>query len=200
MPEDDVVAGVLALLPAHQGHFRLESNHHGALWLDLERLCFRPQPVRRLAVQLAARLAPHQVQMVCGPLVDGAFVALMVAEELGVPFIYAQQGPAPAPASGLYPLAYAIPPALRAEVPGKRVAIVNDVVNAGSAVRGTLVDLKACGGQPVVLGALAVLGLPAARLAAEASMALETLAALPGTIWTPAECPLCAQGIPLTAP
>jgi hypothetical protein len=37
---------------------------------------------------------------------------------------------------------YRIPPALRSQVRGKRVAIVNDVINAGSAVRGTFLDLR----------------------------------------------------------
>src|SRR5262245_33475515 len=44
------------LLARRTGHFRLESGHHGDLWLDLERLCLRPEPVQRLAAALAKRL------------------------------------------------------------------------------------------------------------------------------------------------
>jgi orotate phosphoribosyltransferase len=82
-------------------------------------------------------------------------------------------------------------------VQGRRVAVVNDVINAGSAVRGTLADLVQCGAVPVVVGTLAVLGTAAPRLAAAAGVALETLATLPSEIWTPADCPLCARDVPL---
>jgi len=77
------------------------------------------------------------------------------------------------------------------------VAIVNDVINAGSAVRGTLSDLEACAARPVAIGTLLVLGSSASRIAADRGVALETLAALPNNIWTPAECPLCLRGVPL---
>jgi len=189
---------VIALMPARRGHFLLESGHHGDLWLDLELLCLSPGPVRRLAARVAARLAPYEVDAVCGPLVEGAFVTLMVAEALGVPFTYAERFPDPK-RDALFPVDYRIPRALRARVRDKRVAIVNDVINAGSAVRGALMDLAACGARPVAIGTLLVLGSAAARLAADRGIALETLAALPNNLWTPAECPLCVRGVPLVS-
>lgn len=187
---------VIALMPARRGHFLLESGHHGDLWLDLELLCLDPGPVRRLAARVAARLAPYDIDVVCGPLVEGAFVALMVASELGVPFSYSERFPNPETAA-LFPIDYRVPRALRAQVRGKRVAIVNDVINAGSAVRGTLTDLEACAARPVAIGTLLVLGSSASRIAADRGVALETLASLPNNIWTPAECPLCARRVPL---
>ena len=189
---------VARLLPARRGHFLLESGHHGDLWLDLETLCLDPAPVRALARRLGDRLRRHRPEMVCGPLVEGAFVGLMTAEHLALPFTYAE--PRRAASEGLFPVAYRLPPALRARVEGRRVAVVNDVVNAGSAVRGTLSDLRACGAHPVVIGTLAVLGSAAQRLAHDEDVALEHLAALANAIWTPEDCPLCARGLPLSAP
>ena len=61
------------------------------MWLDLETLCLRPKEVQRLAVELGKRLAGYGVEMVCGPLVEGAFVALMVASEMKVEFVYAER-------------------------------------------------------------------------------------------------------------
>lgn len=188
---------VARLLPMRRGHFRLESGHHGSLWLDLERLCLRPEPIEALAATLATRLAPYAVQVVCGPLVEGAFVALLVAARLGVPFTYAEPRPDPM-GPALFPIRYTLPPALRDEVRGRRVGIVNDVVNAGSAVRGTIADLEANGGLPVAIGALATLGNEATRFAAERAIALEALASFPNELWTPSECPQCRQGVPLT--
>jgi orotate phosphoribosyltransferase len=187
---------VSKLLARRTGHFRLESGHHGELWLDLERLCLRTEPVRRLAAELARRLAPRRIEVVCGPLVEGAFVGLLVADELGVPFTYSERV-ASESSDSLFAARYRVRPALRRELQGRRVAIVNDVINAGSAVRGTLADLSSCGAQVAAIGTLAILGEPAVELAARAGAALETLARYPNEIWTPQDCPLCARGVAL---
>jgi orotate phosphoribosyltransferase len=186
-------------LTGPEGHFLLESGHHGELWLDLELLCLRPESVRKLAVQLAARLAAYRIELVCGPLTEGAFMAFMVASEMGALFAYAERiVPVDAVrATGLYPVQYRLPRELRGAVCNQRVAIVNDVVNAGSAIRGTFADLKACGAKPVAIAALATLGTSAAKFAAEHQVPLKPLASLPNQIWAPAECPLCASGVPL---
>jgi orotate phosphoribosyltransferase len=188
------------LLPARRGHFRLESGHHGDLWLDLELLFLHPAEIRPLAEDLAGRLAKHAVEAVCGPLVEGAFVASMVAPVLGVPFTYTEGREASGP-ERLFPVDYILPRVLRSELHGRRVAIVNDVINAGSAVRGTLRSLRDCGAEPVAIATLATLGDGAVRLAREAGgVALEALVTLPNETWTPSECPLCARGVPLSDP
>lgn len=189
-------------LPGRIGHFRLESGHHSDLWIDLELLCARPEFVRQRASVLAARLAPHQVDAVCGPLVEGAFVALMVASELGVEFCYAERvAPAGAgEAEALFPVEYVVPRAVRPRLRGKRVAIVNDVISAGSAVRGTLSDLVACEATPVAIAALAVLGSAGAALASAHGLAFESVASFPFSMWTPGECPLCRAGVALEQP
>jgi orotate phosphoribosyltransferase len=196
MNQKEIQDEITRLLPARKGHFLLESGHHGELWLDLELLCLRPERITRQAAQIAARLAAHNVEVVCGPLVEGAFVALMVAEKLGLPFTYAERF-ADVSRDALYPVQYRLPRALRDVVRGKRVAIVNDVVNAASAIRGTFADLQACRAQPVAIAALVVLGQSTAKFAADHKLALEKIASLPNEIWIPAECPLCGRGIPL---
>lgn len=184
------------LLPFRRGHFRFESGHHSDMWVDLELLCLRPEVVDRLAATLAARLATYDVEAVCGPLVEGAFVALMVAPKLGVLFTYAERF-ADHNSETLYSVAYRVPRALRPALRGKRVAIINDVTSAGSAVRGTYADLLTCDAQPVVIGTLAVLGEAARIYAAEKKVALEALASMPNEIWAPSDCPLCARGVQL---
>ena len=156
-------------------------------------------PIRRLAANLAERLAAHGVEIVSGPLVEGAFVALLVAEELGVPFTYAERLADPK-AQGLYPVGYRIPDTLREEVRGRRVGIVNDVVSAGSAVRGTFLDLETCGARPVAIATLAVVGSLAATFAKGHNLALETLLQIESPFWLPADCPLCARRVPLESP
>lgn len=190
---------VLKLLAARRGHFLLESGHHGELWLDLELFYRWPRRVEPLCAELARRMAPLGLDAVCGPLIEGAFVALMMAAELNLQYSYAERL-ARASSNGLFPAGYRIPEALRESVRGKRVAIVNDVINAGSAVRGTYVDLQQCGATVVAIGTLLVLGTSAYEFAAHEDIALETLARQPNTLWTPGECPLCAAGMALGDP
>jgi orotate phosphoribosyltransferase len=167
------------------------------VWLDLERLCLRVDPIKRFASEIAVRVSQHKADIVCAPLVEGAFVGMMVALELGLPFTYSERIEG-ASAAGLYPIRYRLPGVLRAEVRGKRVAIVNDVINAGSAVHGTYLDLVQCESMPVVIGCLAVLGEWASVFTKDKEIRLETLVSIPHEIWTPSDCPLCAQGIPVT--
>jgi orotate phosphoribosyltransferase len=188
---------VLALFAARKGHFRFESGHHGDLWLEIAPAYIQPNRMRRYAAALAQLLSRHRVEAVCGPLVEGAFLAQMVAEEMGVEFYFAEQFSRPAP-SGLYPIGYRVPATLRDGLRGKRVAVVDDVINAGSAVRGACEDLLACGAHLAAIGALLVLGTPASALAAHHDVVLEALATLPeNVLWEPAACPLCGSGMRL---
>ncbi len=187
---------LLSLVQGRQGHFKLESGHHGDLWFQLETLCLNSSEIRTFAGQLAARLKQHDVEVVCGPLVEGAFVALLVSLELGCDFAYAERF-VDTSHEGLFPVGYRVPEALQRAIKGKRVAIVNDFISAGSAVRGTYADLKALGASVVVIGALLALGDAIAEFAAKQGLALELLARMPNNLWTPSECPLCAAGTPL---
>lgn len=188
--------GLVNSLKGRKGHFRLESGHHGDLWFDLETLCFHPRDIRSIANELAGQLRQFDVEVICGPLVEGAFVALMVALELGCGFVYAERFADPA-REHLFPVQYRLPKVLQPTVRGKRVAIVNDVINAGSAVKGTFADLRANQANVIAIGALLVLGEAIAKFASEHQVALEVLEQMPNNLWTPEVCPLCAQGTPL---
>ena len=192
MPQQDI----LNLMPARRGHFLLESGHHGSLWLELEKLCLDPRRVQPLAAELAKRLSKRTVEVVCGPLVEGAFVGLMVASELNVAFAYSERFAQPTK-DGLFPAGYRIPDALRSSLRQRRAVIVNDVINAGSAVRGTFAALEECRATVVGIGALLVLGTAASEFASAKGVVLETVATLPNDLWPPSQCPLCAAGVPL---
>ncbi len=119
-----------------------------------------------------------------------------VALQLDIQFVYSERFVRPTP-DGLFPAGYRVPAPLRAGLRGKRVAIVNDVTNAGSAVIGTFADLEECGANVVAISSLLVLGSAAARFAASKNVPLHTIATLPNNLWSASECPLCKSGMPL---
>ena len=187
---------VLDLLSARRGHFLLESGHHGDFWLDLEALCSQPRRLRAMAAELAKSISEWKVDAVCAPLIEGAFVGLFVALDLNVNFTYSERF-ARTGHEGLFPAGYRIPAALREKLRGRRVAIVNDVINAGSAVCGTFEDLESCGAHVVGISALLVLGDAIEKYSAAKGVRLISMAQAPNHLWAPAECPLCAKGVPL---
>jgi orotate phosphoribosyltransferase len=175
---------LLSLVRGRRGHFRFESGHHGDVWFDLETLCLNSRKIRQFAGRLAAEVKKYQVDVVCGPLVEGAFVALLVSLELGCEFTYTERFD-DRTHQGLFPLQYRLPKSLHSAVQGKRVAIVNDVISAGSAVRGTFFELREVGAEVVVISALLALGDAISEFAKEHSVALELLENMPHNVWLP---------------
>jgi orotate phosphoribosyltransferase len=188
------------LFAERHGHFVFESGHHGELWVDLEPLCQRPQALRPFVVELARWVKEQRAEVICGPLVEGAFVALMVADELGVEFVYAERIEPPANEhdnNQLFPIQYRLPASVRATVRCRRVALVNDVINAGSAVRGTAADLAECGSELVGIACLMTLGSSAADFARVRGVPLFQLSTREMSLWPPQDCPLCRAGAPI---
>ena len=182
-----------SLLAARDGHFRFESGHHGRLWLDLDAVFWQPAAVEPLAAELSRRLARHRVEAVVAPLSGGALLGFRVAAMLAVPFVATERGTIER--GSLYSAAYALPASLGSRLHGLRVAVVDDVVNAGSAVGASLAAVTARGGVPVVTGALLRLGDTALRRPAVAALPLESLEVWSNDLWPPARCPLCARGL-----
>jgi orotate phosphoribosyltransferase len=190
---------LLNLLHSRQGHFKLESGHHGNLWLDLDLLFLQPKEIRPFVIELARKISSFGIDAICGPMVGGALVAQTLALELGVDFLYTERI-APENSGALYSVAYRLPHHLRSLVNGRRIAIVDDIINAGSAVRGTLAELESRGATFIVIGALLVLGETARNYFRERDLLVKSVAHLPNEIWMPANCPLCRAQIPLDNP
>jgi len=186
---------VLDLLASRSGHFLLESGHHGNLWLDLDTLFWQPADLAPLVQDLTERVRGLEPQVVCGPLVGGALLGYQVAERLGLPFVPAERQDVEA--GPLYAARYSLPLTLRRRLPGRRVVVVDDVINAGSAVRATLAAVTLSGGKPVGIAALLRLGEAILSHAATAGLPVETLSVQDNSLWAPADCPLCARGVAL---
>ena len=186
----------LELVAGRRGHFQLESGHHGAFWLELDPLFVEPRRIEPFVSALAEAIRPHDVAAVCGPLLGGAFLAQLVAHVLSIEFCFTERV-MPAESGGLYQTRYRVPPAFRTRVRGRRLAIVDDVMSAGSALRGTYAELCSHGAEPVVAGALLQLGNTGAEFFARHGVPVEAVARDDYALWLPAECPLCTAGIPL---
>lgn len=189
---------LLKALSIKRGHFQYESGHHGDLWLEIDLLFLYPRLLRPSINMLANRLSEYKPEGICGALVGGALIAHMLADKLDVEFYYTEpEKISQAESDNLYRVNYRLPKNLKKQIYGKKIIIVDDVINAGSAVRATFTELNIHGASPVAIGCLVMLGSLAQDFFVENRIPIINIETLSNKIWTPIECPLCNSNIPL---
>jgi hypothetical protein len=82
---------------------------------------------------------------------------------------------------------------------GWRVGIVDDAVNAGTAVAACAEAIRAQGAVPVAVASLLALGDAGTALPDRLGVPFYPATTLPSQTWPAAGCLLCAEGIPLTS-
>ena len=189
---------LIALLSGRRGHFRMESGYHSERWFNLDLLFADLPRLQPFVRALAGKLAACHADVICGPVTGGARLAELIAVELGCASCPAERHEAIG-ATGLFPVHYRVPAGRRDGLRGKSVAIVDDAISAGSALKGTYADLLACGARPVARGALIIFGEAADRFVADKGLPLEAVARTSFAMWPPGDCPLCQSGLPLEA-
>jgi len=187
---------VVQLARPRSGHFDLGTGYHGDVWLDLDALLLRPALLRPYVRWLAERLSEHSADAVCGPLEGGAFLACAVADRLGAAFLPGYRSPAARPGEVT---GYRLP-RVPGGIGGWRVAVVDDAVNAGTAVAACLEEIRDRDAVPVAVAAMLSLGQASATVPARLRVPFYAAGAIPSRAWPAGECPLCKSGIPLTDP
>ncbi len=180
-------SGVTGLVRPRRGHFELGTGYHGDVWLELDGLFLRPARLQPHIGSLAEQLSQHQPEAVCGPMEGGAFLALALATKLNVAFL-----PGYRDGAAGYRL-----PHVPGGIEGWRVALADDAVNAGTAIRACDGELRRSGATPVAVAALLALGPAEAAVQDTLKLPLHAAAELPSRAWPAAACPLCASGTPV---
>ncbi len=188
-----------ARLPIRSGHFRLESGYHTNAWITLDALFSDPAGLAESVDRLAGRLQRHGADAVCGPFVGGAFLALLLAQRLSAGFFYTELR-STLPSSQMFAARYELTPGLRRRIRGAKVAVVDDMISAGSSARATIVAVQAAGASVVAVGCLTVLGTEGKHYFKSIGLPLESVDAQPLSLWPPDDCPLCASKVPLEVP
>jgi orotate phosphoribosyltransferase len=128
-----ILADCRALLT--DDHFVYISGDHGSGWVDKDAIFVDPQRVRRLTQLLAAAVANLDAEILCGPATGGLIVAQWTAFELGLSAVFAEHTP---PRSlNEFRGEFGFHRGYDRLVVGRRVLVVDDVVNTGLSVRQT---------------------------------------------------------------
>jgi hypothetical protein len=120
-------------------------------------------------------------------------ISQLVAQALRIEFCFTERRQSTA--EGLFGARYVLPPAYRSCHRGRRVALVDDVMSAGSALRGSYAELKAYDAVAVVAGALLILGDLGANFFVQERVPLVAVLREPYELWSPEACPLCRAGM-----
>jgi orotate phosphoribosyltransferase len=185
-----------------QGHFDLGTGYHGDVWLELDALLLRPARLRQPVRWMADRLREHAADAVCGPVEGGAFLAYAVADLLTAAFLPGYRTPGETAGYHLRP----VPGGIAGDhlrpgpggIVGWRVGIVDDAVNAGTAVAACAAAVRAQGAMPVAVASLLALGDASEAIPERLGLPFYPAATLPSRTWPAARCELCAEGIPLS--
>lgn len=174
-------------------HFVYISGDHGCGWVAKDVIFVELARVRRLTQLLAGIVKRFDAEILCGPATGGLIVAQWTAYELGLPAVFAEHDLTHAKSElrGHFGLHRGYDKLVK----GKRVLVVDDVVNTGLSVRQTAEAVKAAGGDVVAAACLVHRGNVDAAGIGVAEYAYLLEYDIPN--WPAAECPLCKQGVPI---
>jgi orotate phosphoribosyltransferase len=175
--------GARALL---DGHFLLTSGLHSSRYLQCALVMQDPARGERLCRQLARAFADENIQCVVGPAMGGILVAYELARVLKARTIFAERQDG----KMTFRRGFAIEP-------GERVLLAEDVVTTGGSLREVQDLITAAGGNVVAICALVD---RTSGRDAGFGMPLTSLVKVDAPTYSPEDCPLCRDGLPLQKP
>ena len=168
-----------------EGHFVLTSGLHAAQYLQCALVLQHPAEAEAFGRAIAAQFRDAGAETVVAPAIGGIIIGWEVARALNVRSIWAERE------EGKMTLRRGF--TVR---PGERVLVVEDVITTGGSTRETCDALRAAGA--LVVGAASIIDRSGGR--SDVGVPRVALATLEVPAVAPADCPLCAQGVPAVKP
>ena len=168
-----------------EGHFRLSSGLHSPGYLQCALVLQHPQHAGALGAALAERVRGLRPTTVLSPALGGLIIGHEVGRALGARAIFAEREDGVLRLRRGFSLSEA-----------ERVLVVEDVVTTGGSTRETIQVATAAGAQVVAATAIVDRSGGSATL----DVPLHALLDLQLPTYDPAECPLCASGVPIQKP
>ena len=168
-----------------EGHFVLTSGLHSTQYLQCALVLQHPPEAEAFGRAIAGQFGGQGVETVAAPAIGGIVIGCEVARALGVRSIWTErEGGAMTLRRGF---------TVR---PGERVLVVEDVITTGGSTRETCDALRAAGA--LVVGAASIIDRSGGR--SDVGVPRVALATLDVPAHAPADCALCAEGVPAVQP
>ena len=169
-----------------EGHFRLSSGLHSSMYVQCALVLQHPERAETLTRSLAERLAGERIDVVAAPALGGVIFGYELARQLSVRAIFSERD---SDGRMTFRRGFALNN-------GERVLVAEDVVTTGGSVREMMEAVRAAGGEVVAVAAL----VDRSGGKVDFGVRLETLLIEAVETYSPDDCPLCRQGVPISKP
>lgn len=178
-----------------RGHFVFTSGKHGGMYINKDAVYPHTRETHRFCMAIAGRFGEDRVDTVIAPAIGGVILSQWTAHYLSVLRacevygVYAEKAD---PAG----TAFVIKRGYDKFIAGKRVLVVEDVLNTGGSVRKVVDAVREIGGAVIGIGALCNRGGVTAQDVGDVPK-LTALVNVAFDAWDEADCPLCRNGVPV---
>jgi len=169
-----------------KGHFLLASGLHSPIYWEKFQVLQFPSYTEQLCRMISTHFREQGVQVVAGPTTGGIILAFEVARQLGVRGIFAEKAGATERA---FRRGFSINP-------GELVLIVDDILSTGSSIHEVMSAVTRQGGTVIGIGVL----VDRSEQRLEFGVPLFSCHRAITPTYSPENCPLCADQIPLAKP
>ena len=169
-----------------KGHFLLASGLHSPVYWEKFRVLESPLYTEQLCHIIATHFQKQNIQVVAGPTTGGIILAFETARQLGVRGIFAER-------EGTTERAFRRGFSIN---PGERVLIVDDILTTGSSIHQVMAAVTKQGGIVIGIGVLVDRSEQKLEFGVPLFSCLRSIT----PTYTPQDCPLCAENIPLVKP
>ena len=171
------------------GHFRLTSGLHSPEYLQCALVLQYPTHAERLGAELASALrslaGARNPSVVVAPAMGGLVIGHEVARALGTRFVFTERDDGKMTLRRGFSIA-----------PGETAVVVEDVITTGGSTHEVVELLKAAGACPVAAGSI----IDRSAGKAEVGVPRIALATIEVVAYSPEECPICREGVPVVKP
>ncbi|MGB4503467.1 MAG: orotate phosphoribosyltransferase [Syntrophaceticus sp.] len=168
-----------------EGHFCLTSGLHSNRYIQCAQVLQYPDISALLGEELAAYFSELDIDLVVGPAIGGIVVAQEVGRALGVRAIFSEREQGKMTLRRGFQIKK-----------GERVVVVEDVVTTGGSTKEVIEMVKEHGG--VVVGVGSLVDRHSGEL--DFGMPFYPLLKLDIETYSPDDCPLCKDGLPIVKP
>lgn len=172
-----------------EGHFQLTSGLHSDRYFQCARVLQYPHYTELLCGELAQRFRPAGIEVVVAPALGGIVVGQEVGRQLKARTLFAERK------EGVMQLRRGF-----RIMPGENVLVCEDVVTTGGSVSEVISLVRQGGGKVAGVAFIVDRSGGKVRFAMDPGGVQFSLMAMDVLAYTPAECPLCARGLPVIKP
>ena len=169
-----------------KGHFLLTSGLHSPVYWEKFKVLQHPEYTASLCQMIAGHFANDDIEVVIGPTTGGIIISHVVARFLDVRGIFAEK-------SGQN--ARSLNRGFEIQ-PGEKVLLVDDVLTTGKSIREVIDVIEKSGGQLAGIGVL----VDRSEKGLDFGVPLYSCVRSETVTYPPENCPMCAEGQPLTKP